>query len=295
MSKKPVQKGNEVETTGHTWDGIEEYNNPLPKWWVYIFYACIVWGIGYSIAYPAWPGLKDSTAGLIGFSTRGDVAKDIAEHQEKLGPINAKLESAELTGITSDPELSAYAVSAGSAVFKTWCAQCHGSGAAGAKGYPNLLDNDWLWGGDIEAIHTTISHGIRNEDDPDARYSQMPAFGDDYLEPEEIEAVVNYTMTLSGQEPKDASLVDAGQEVFLNVCTACHAEDGTGDRMQGAPNLTDAIWLYGGDYDAIKETVTYSRFGVMPPWSQDASEAGRLTEAQIRAVAVYVHQLGGGE
>ena len=295
MSKKPVQKGNEVETTGHSWDGIEEYNNPLPKWWVWIFYACIIWGIGYTIAYPAWPGLKDSTAGLIGFSTRGNVAADIAEQQEKLGPINAKLEAAELTEITSDPELQGYAVSAGSAVFKTWCAQCHGSGAAGAKGYPNLLDNEWLWGGDIEAIHTTISHGIRNEDDPEARYSQMPAFGDDYLSDEQIDAVVNYVMDLSGQEPRDPSMVEAGQEVFLNECTACHAEDGTGDRMQGAPNLTDAIWLYGGDYDTLKDTVTYSRFGVMPPWSAEASEAGRLTEAQIRAVAVYVHQLGGGE
>ena len=295
MSKKPVQKGNQVETTGHSWDGIEEYNNPLPKWWVYIFYACIVWGIGYSIAYPAWPGLKEATPGLIGFSTRGNVAADISEHQEKLGPINAKLEAAELTEITSDPELQGYAISAGSAVFKTWCAQCHGSGAAGAVGYPNLLDNDWLWGGDIEEIHTTISHGIRNEDDGDARFSEMPAFGDDYLEPQDIASVVNYVMTLSGQEPNDAALVEAGAEVFEVECSACHAEDGTGDRAQGAPNLTDAIWLYGGDYDTLIETVTYSRKGVMPPWSAEASEAGRLSEAQIRAVAVYVHQLGGGE
>ncbi len=229
------------------------------------------------------------------FSTRGNVAEDIAEQQEKLGPINAKLEAAELTEITTDPELQGYAVSAGSAVFKTWCAQCHGSGAAGAEGYPNLLDNDWLWGGDIEAIHTTISHGIRNEDDDDARFSEMPAFGDDYLSEEEIDSVVNYVMTLSGQAPNDASLVSAGAEIFDAECSACHAEDGTGDRMQGAPNLTDAIWLYGGNYDALKETVTYSRYGVMPPWSKEASEAGRLTEAQIRAVAVYVHQLGGGE
>ncbi|MCW8843270.1 MAG: cytochrome-c oxidase, cbb3-type subunit III [Rhodobacteraceae bacterium] len=295
MSKKPVQKGKEVETTGHSWDGIEEYNNPLPKWWVYIFYVCIIWAIGYTIAYPAWPGIKEATPGLLGFSTRGNVAEDIAEQQEKLGPINAKLEAAELTEITTDPELQGYAVSAGSAVFKTWCAQCHGSGAAGAEGYPNLLDNDWLWGGDIEAIHTTISHGIRNEDDDDARFSEMPAFGDDYLSEEEIDSVVNYVMTLSGQAPNDASLVSAGAEIFDAECSACHAEDGTGDRMQGAPNLTDAIWLYGGNYDALKETVTYSRYGVMPPWSKEASEAGRLTEAQIRAVAVYVHQLGGGE
>lgn len=288
MSKKPVQKGNQIETTGHSWDGIEEYNNPLPKWWVYIFYACIVWGIGYTIAYPAWPGIKGATAGVLGYSTRGEVAAEIDRVNESLAPINAKLEAAELTAITSDAELNGYAISAGAAVFKTWCAQCHGSGAAGAVGYPNLLDNDWLWGGDIEAIHTTVSHGIRNEEDDDARFSEMPAFGDDYLEDEQIEAVVNYVMSLSG-DAKDASLVADGAVVFADECSACHMEDGTGDRAQGAPNLTDAIWLFGGDYDAIKETVTYSRAGVMPNWNT------RLTEAQIRAVSAYVHQLGGGE
>lgn len=288
MSKKPVQKGNQVETTGHSWDGIEEYNNPLPKWWVYIFYACIVWGIGYTIAYPAWPGIKGATAGVLGYSTRGEVAAEIERVNTSLAPINAKLEAAELTAITSDAELNSYAISAGAAVFKTWCAQCHGSGAAGAVGYPNLLDNDWLWGGDIEAIHTTVSHGIRNEEDEDARFSEMPAFGDDYLEDEQIEAVVNYVMSLSG-DAKDASLVADGAVVFADECSACHMDDGTGDRAQGAPNLTDAIWLFGGDYDSIKETVTYSRAGVMPNWNT------RLTEAQIRAVSAYVHQLGGGE
>lgn len=288
MSKKPVQKGNQVETTGHSWDGIEEYNNPLPKWWVYIFYACIVWGIGYTIAYPAWPGIKGATAGVLGYSTRGEVAAEIERVNTSLAPINAKLEAAELTAITSDAELNSYAISAGAAVFKTWCAQCHGSGAAGAVGYPNLLDNDWLWGGDIEAIHTTVSHGIRNEEDEDARFSEMPAFGEDYLEDEQIEAVVNYVMSLSG-DAKDASLVADGAVVFADECSACHMDDGTGDRAQGAPNLTDAIWLFGGDYDSIKETVTYSRAGVMPNWNT------RLTEAQIRAVSAYVHQLGGGE
>ncbi|MCP9482859.1 cytochrome-c oxidase, cbb3-type subunit III [Shimia sp. CNT1-13L.2] len=288
MSKKPVQKGNQIETTGHSWDGIEEYNNPLPKWWVYIFYACIVWGIGYTIAYPAWPGIKGATAGVLGYSTRGEVAAEIDRVNESLAPINAKLEAAELTAITSDAELNGYAISAGAAVFKTWCAQCHGSGAAGAVGYPNLLDNDWLWGGDIESIHTTVSHGIRNEEDEDARFSEMPAFGDDYLEDEQIEAVVNYVMSLSG-DAKDASLVADGAVVFADECSACHMDDGTGDRAQGAPNLTDAIWLFGGDYDSIKETVTYSRAGVMPNWNT------RLTEAQIRAVSAYVHQLGGGE
>jgi len=288
MSKKPVQK-QDPETTGHSWDGIEEFNNPLPKWWVWVFYICIVWGIWYSIAYPAWPGLTGATAGYKGFSTRANVAADIAAVEESNAAINERLASAELTEISADAELNGYAISAGSAVFKTWCAQCHGSGAAGAKGYPNLLDDSWLWGGTIEDIHTTVSHGIRNEEDDDARYSEMPAFGrDELLETAQIDEVVNYVMSLSG-EPQDASKVEAGAVVFEENCAACHAEDGTGDIYQGAPNLTDAIWLYGGDYATLTETVTNSRYGVMPPWS------GRLTEAQVRAVSLYVHQLGGGE
>jgi cytochrome c oxidase cbb3-type subunit 3 len=293
MTNKSKKFEGDPKTTGHTWDGIEEFDNPMPRWWLWVFYATIIWGIGYTIAYPAWPGVSKATAGLVGWSSRGDVVEDLQVAEDKLAPINAKLEAAELTAIAADPELGPYAVSAGAAVFKTWCAQGHGSGAAGAKGYPNLLDNDWLWGGDIESIHYTISHGIRNEDDDDARYSEMPAFGE-LLEKEEIEQVVNFVMSLSG-EAQDASLVEAGAVVFEDNCSACHMEDGTGDREQGAPNLVDAIWLYGGDYASIKETVTYSRYGVMPPWSQEASSAGRLTEAQIRAVAAYVHQLGGGE
>lgn len=287
MAKPPKKTKDDPRTTGHQWDGIQEFDNPMPRWWLWTFYVTIIWAIGYSIAYPAWPGVKSATAGLMGYSTRGNVAKDIARVEASNEVINTRLASADLNSISSDPELSGYATSAGSAVFKTWCAQCHGSGAAGAVGYPNLLDNDWLWGGDIESIHTTIKHGIRNEDDPDARYSQMPAFGD-ILARDEIEQVVNYVMSLS-QEPQDPTLVQAGETVFMDNCAACHGEDATGDRDQGAPNLTDAIWLYGGNYKTIKETVQYSRFGVMPHWSE------RLSAAEIAAVASYVHQLGGGE
>ncbi len=295
MTKKSEIKKGDPETTGHSWDGIEEFNNPLPRWWVWVFYATIVWGVIYTIAYPAWPLVNSATAGVMGWSTRANVAAEIAAAEEANAAINERLASVELASIADDAELSTYAVSAGSAVFKTWCAQCHGSGAAGAKGYPNLLDDAWLWGGDIENIHYTISHGIRNEDDPDARYSEMPAFGrDELLSGEEIDQVVNYVMSLSG-EPQDASLVEAGAEVFSYNCAACHGEDAQGDNLQGAPNLADAIWLYGGDYDTIHNTVYYSRFGVMPPWSEEASPAGRLSEAEIRAVATYVHQLGGGE
>lgn len=278
----------DYETTGHTWDGIKEYNKPLPKWWLWTFYITIIWGIGYTIAYPAWPGLKDSTAGMLGYSTRGEVAAEIEAFEEANAPMNDKLASVELASIGDDAELYGYAVSSGAAVFRTWCAQCHGSGAAGAKGYPNLLDDAWLWGGTMEDIHLTISHGIRNEEDPDARYSEMPKFGE-ILETAEIEQVVNFVMNMSGAEPADASKVEAGAVVFADNCAACHAEDGTGDIYQGAPNLTDAIWLYGGDYDTLMDTVTNSRFGVMPPWTD------RLSEAEIRAVSTYVHQLGGGE
>ncbi len=287
MAKKPEKRHGDPDTTGHEWDGIEEFNNPLPRWWLWTFYATILWGVGYTIAYPAWPGISSATAGVMGWSTRANVAADIAQAEEANAAINARLAEVELTEISTDPDLSGYATSAGAAVFKTWCAQCHGSGAAGAKGYPNLLDNDWLWGGDIENIHLTVKHGIRNEEDPDARYSEMPAFGD-ILEKDEISAAANYVMSLSG-DPQDATKVDAGQTVFGENCASCHGDAGLGDRDQGAPNLADAIWLYGGDYDSLTQTITYSRYGVMPPWST------RLSEAEIRAVSAYVHQLGGGE
>ena len=287
---KPVKKfDDDPNTTGHVWDGIEEFDNPMPRWWLWTFYATIIWGVIYSIAYPAWPLVNSATAGVFGWSTRGDVAAEIAAVEEANAPMNAKLEEVELAAIATDPELAGYAASSGAAVFKTWCAQCHGAGAAGAKGYPNLLDDDWLWGGSVEDIHMTISHGIRNEESDEARYSEMPAFGrDELLEKEEIDQVVNYVMSLSG-EAQDASKVAAGAEIYADNCASCHMDDGTGDRSQGAPNLADAIWLYGGDYAALTETVNNARYGVMPSWNN------RLTEAQVRAVTTYVHQLGGGE
>lgn len=290
MSKKAPEKlKGDPDTTGHVWDGIEEFNNPLPRWWLWALYISIVWAILYSIAYPAWPMISRATPGLLGWSTRGDVEADIAAVKEANSAINTRLVETELTAVSADANLNNYAVSSGSAVFMTWCAQCHGSGAAGAVGYPNLLDDDWLWAGDIEAIHTTVTHGIRTENDDDARYSEMPAFGrDEILEKAEIAQAVNFVMSLSG-EAQDASQVAAGAVVFEDNCAACHAEGGTGDREQGAPDLTDAIWLYGGDYDTLVKTVSDSRFGVMPNWNT------RLSEAQLRAVSLYVHQLGGGE
>ena len=292
MCAKQVKKAEkEVQTTGHSWDGIEEYDNPMPRWWVWVFYACIVWGIGYSIAYPAWPLIHGATQGLLGPTLRTEVVAEIARFDEANAPIKAKLNAADLASIPGNDELKTYAISAGASVFKNNCAQCHGSGAAGAqgKGYPNLLDNDWLWGGDMEAIHTTIAHGIRNTTDGDARYSQMPSFGKDgILEKAQIDDVVEHVLQISGQD-HDAAMAEAGATVFAENCAACHGDAGMGNRDFGAPNLTDAIWLYGGDRKTLVQTVTYSRFGVMPAWNV------RLSEDEIRSVATYVHSLGGGE
>ena len=292
MCAKQVTKApKEVQTTGHSWDGIEEFNNPLPRWWVWTLYLTIVWAIVYTIFYPAWPLLTGHTQGIYGPQERAAVVAEIKRFDDANGPIKAKLVAADLAAIPADDELKTFAVSAGASVFKNNCAQCHGSGAAGVqgKGYPNLLDDDWLWGGDIESIHTTVAHGIRNTTDADARYSEMPKFGvDGLLEPVQIEQVVQYVLQISGQE-HDAAMAGEGAVVFTDNCAACHGEDGKGDRAQGAPNLTDAVWLYGGDVDTLNNTVTYARFGVMPNWNQ------RLSEDEIRAVAVYVHGLGGGE
>ncbi|MFN5995831.1 MAG: cytochrome-c oxidase, cbb3-type subunit III [Paracoccaceae bacterium] len=291
MAKPLKKEPRQVETTGHQWDGIEEYNNPLPRWWVWVFYATIVWGIGYTIAYPAWPLITGATPGLLGASTRADVAVEIAAVDKDNAAIKAKLVAADLNAIGADPELATFAENAGAAVFRTNCATCHGSGAAGfeGKGYPNLLDDDWLWGGTMEDIHLTITHGIRNTTDADARYSEMPKFGTDgILDETQIAQVSEHVLAISGQE-HDAALAAEGAVLFTDNCAACHMEDGSGDRAQGAPKLTDAIWLYGGSREAIVQTVTKARFGVMPNWNT------RLSEDEIRAVAFYVHGRGGGE
>jgi cytochrome c oxidase cbb3-type subunit 3 len=292
MSAKPVKKvPGQVETTGHEWDGIEELNNPLPRWWLWTFYACIFWALIYSILYPAWPLINGATPGLLGYSTRANVAAEMQRFNEQTAPMREKLVASSLDEIQADPQLVQFATDAGAAVFRTNCSQCHGSGAAGvqAGGFPNLLDDDWLWGGTLDDIVLTVSHGIRNTTDPDARYSEMPAFGrDELLEPAQIDAVVQYVMSLTGAA-EDPALVAEGQTIFADNCASCHGENGQGDRAQGSPNLTDAIWLYGGDKETLTETVTNARFGVMPAW------AGRLSESDIRSVAVYVHGLGGGE
>tara|TARA_R110000764_G_scaffold62196_2_gene132393 strand:- start:416 stop:1279 length:864 start_codon:yes stop_codon:yes gene_type:complete len=287
MSKRKTDEVTGVETTGHSWDGIEELNNPLPRWWLWTLYLCIIWAIGYTIAYPAWPMISGATQGVMGWSTRANVAAEITAHEAANAELVTQLVAADMPTLPQDADLNRYAIARGGAVFRANCSQCHGSGAAGAKGYPNLLDDDWLWGGDIDAIMTTVRHGIRNTLDDDARYSAMPAFGD-MLEPAEIDAVVEHVVSLSSSD-FDAALAAQGATVFADNCASCHGDAGLGNREMGAPNLADAIWLYGGDRATLHTTVEQARFGVMPPWGP------RLKEADIRAVSAYVHSLGGGE
>ena len=287
MTEKDPVTG--METTGHEWDGIKELNTPLPKWWLYIFYATVVWSIGYWIVYPAWPGLTGYTKGVLGHSDRIAVAEAIDEARAAQSEWRDRIAVASVDEIIADPELLGFAQAGGRSAYAVNCSQCHGQGAAGFVGYPNLNDDAWLWGGQPEQIYLTIKHGIRNDDDPDARWSQMPAYGtDQILGREEIGSVVEYVLAMSGQE-HDAGQLEQGQVIFEEQCAACHLQSGEGNYDLGAPNLTDAIWLYGGNRDAITETVTYSRFGVMPAWGL------KLDDVTVKQLAAYVHTLGGGQ
>lgn len=286
-----AKKKPDAAKTGHSWDGIEEYDNPMPRWWLWSFYVCIIWAVIYMILYPAWPLVSAATSGVLGYSSRAQVAGEIARADAANQVWYDRLMATDLEAIADDPELQRFAVNAGAAVFRAQCSQCHGAGAAGvqAGGFPNLLDDEWMWGGTIDDIVTTVSYGIRNETHPDARYSQMPAFGrDELLTSDEIDQVVNHVLNISGQA-HDAALAAAGAEVFDYNCSSCHGVDGEGDVFVGAPPLNNAVWLYGGSAENVHDTVMNARFGIMPSFS------GRLSDAQIRAVGAYVHQLGGGQ
>jgi cytochrome c oxidase cbb3-type subunit 3 len=278
-----------TSTTGHEWDGIKELNTPLPRWWLYTFYATVIWAIGYTIAFPAWPMLTAATPGLLGYSSRANLADQLAAGHAAQKASLDKIAAMSVDDILKDPTLLAFAQAGGAAAFKVNCVQCHGAGAAGSIGYPNLNDDDWLWGGTPDAIYVTLKNGIRYTANPDTRDSLMPSFGaDGILTPAQIGEVASYVMSLSGAKA-DAAQAEAGQQTFAENCAACHGEDGKGNRELGAPNLTDKIWLYGGDFDTVKAQIVKPRQGVMPGWTH------RLDDATIKQLAVYVHTLGGGE
>ena len=276
-------------TTGHQWDGIKELNTPLPRWWLLTFYATIIWAIGYWIAYPAWPLVSSYTTGVLNWSSRSAVAVELANLEKIRGEKMAALGSASLADIEKDPALLALARARGKTVFGDNCAPCHGSGATGAKGYPNLNDDDWLWGGTLDQIMQTIQYGVRSGH-PKTHESAMLAFGKEgVLKPEQIVAVANYVRSLSGLPTAPGYDAAAGAKIFADNCAACHGDKGQGNQELGAPNLTDKIWLYGSDEATIIETITNGRSGVMPAW------VDRLDPSTIKVLAVYVHSLGGGK
>ncbi len=276
-------------TTGHEWDGIKELNTPLPKWWLYTFYGTVIWGLAYTVAYPAWPLLSGATPGLLGYSSRAEVAETIETAKAGQKANLDKIAATNVEDILKDEQLLAFARAGGAAAFKVNCVQCHGSGAAGSVGYPNLNDNDWLWGGSPDAIYVTLKNGIRYTMNAETRDSLMPAFGaDGILNPEQIAQVANYVVSLSGGEA-DAAKAEAGKPLYAENCASCHGDTGQGVRDFGAPNLADKIALYGNDVAAVTAQVTKPRHGVMPGWTH------RLDDATIKQLAVYVHSLGGGE
>ena len=276
-------------TTGHAWDGIKELNTPLPRWWLWTFYATILWSIGYWVVYPAWPLINGYTAGILGYSTRANLAVELTNLEKLRGAKLAALGEAPLAEIEKDPALLAFARARGRVVFADNCAPCHGSGGAGAKGYPNLNDDDWLWGGSLDQIMQTIEFGARSGH-AKAHEGNMLAFGKDgILKKDEIVKVANYVRSLSGLPTRKELDLAAGQKIFAENCASCHGEQGKGNTELGAPNLTDKIWLYGSDEATIIETITNGRGGVMPAWG------GRLDPATIKAITVYVHSLGGGQ
>jgi cytochrome c oxidase cbb3-type subunit 3 len=288
MTRREVDEHTGTETTGHEWDGIKELNTPLPLWWVWVFYATVLFAVGYWVLMPAWPGLTDYSKGVLGHSDRVNVAEDLKALEQSRGVHWQKLSGVSLKDVEHDPDLLEFAMVAGKAAFGDNCAGCHGAGGQGARGYPNLNDDVWIWGGSLDEIHKTISAGVRSTS-PDTRVSQMPAFGrEGILTSAQISDATEHVLTLSNRSSdKEASL--RGETVFKEQCAACHGDRGKGNRELGAPDLTDQDWLYGGDRHAIYQSIWNARGGVMPTWQ------GRLDDETIRALSVYVHSLGGGE
>ncbi|MFN4113985.1 MAG: cytochrome-c oxidase, cbb3-type subunit III [Sphingomonadaceae bacterium] len=285
MANKRIDQPTGTETVGHEWDGIEELNTPLPRWWLWTFYLTIFWAIAYVIAYPAWPLINKGTEGMLGWTSRGQLAKELSAAEMARSGLREQIAATDIEKLVGQPELLQQAMAGGAAAFKIHCAQCHGAGGGGLPGgFPNLADDEWLWGGDLKAIEYTLTHGIRQHDDPATRQSAMPAF-DGVFDQNQLNAVVDHVLSLSGKGPANA----AGAEIYTTNCAVCHGPAGEGDRVQGAPTLSNAIWLYGSSRTEVANQILRPRMGVMPRW------ADKLDAPTIRMLAVYVHSLGGGE
>ncbi len=274
-----------TDTTGHEWDGVKELNTPLPTWWVYTFWATVVFAVVYCVLYPAIPSLSGHTEGMLAYTNRKALTQELAQQAGERGKFVERIRAASLADIKKDPELFNFAAAGGRSAFQTNCMQCHGSGGAGNAGYPNLVDDDWLWGGSLEQIHQTIAFGVRNANEK-SRQALMPRFGaDSILSPAQVSAVTDYVLSLSGR----ATATAEGAKAYAENCLSCHQAGGKGNPEVGAPNLADGIWLYGGDRASIYKSIFASHAGSMPAWGE------RLDPATLKMLAIYVHSLGGGK
>ncbi len=285
MANKRIDQPTGTETVGHEWDGIEELNTPLPRWWLWTLYATILWGIGYVIAYPALPMITKGTEGLLGWSSRGQLAEEMTAADLAKVSVGERIAAVDVTKLSANPELMQQARAGGAAAFKVNCVQCHGSGAAGNQelGYPNLNDDDWLWGGTMEDIEYSIRHGIRQAS-AEERQGAMPAF-EGMFDSAQLTALVSHVRSLSGMDKANA----AGAVIFQENCAVCHGAGGEGTRELGAPRLNDAIWLRGKSAEAIRAQILNPKMGAMPAWGE------RLDPVTVKMLTAYVHSLGGGE
>ena len=255
-------------TTGHSFDGIEEYDNPLPKWWFYLFIGTCVFSLGYLALYPGLGNFK----GLLGWTQHNQWEAEVQQAEAKYGEIYAQYGDTPIVELAQDED----AMKMGQRLFANNCAVCHGSAGRGSIGFPNLTDDDWLYGGEPDTLIQTITHG---------RQGAMPAKGFmPTMDAEQVNQVVNYVLSFSDRA-QDAAAAEAGAQIFGQACAACHGQDAKGNQGMGAPNLTDNTWLYGSTYDRIAETVTHGRQNLMP------AQKDRLSEDQIHILAAYVYSL----
>lgn len=276
-------------TTGHEWDGLQELNRPLPKWWVYLLYATILWAIGYCVLYPSFPGIRGYLHGTLGYSQRAKVDADVRALAQQRSVYMDKIKAMSYEDIRKDPQLLAVAQTAGRITFANNCQPCHGAGGGGQPDYPALAAGNWLWGGKLAEIQQTITYGVRSGLE-EARGTQMPKFGvDGTLKPDEIQQVADFVYIELFGNPMPGKDTSAGKQIFADNCVECHGEKGQGNREKGGPKLASKAHLHGDTRDLIVRQVTNPHMGVMPNWNT------RLDEATIKSVALYVHGLGGGE
>ena len=287
-TNREIDQMSGTETTGHEWDGIKELDTPMPRWWLWTFYACIIWAVAYWFIYPAWPtlsgeGERGGTVGSSNWTQYRQLEESQGEIMARRARYQSQFDTSTFEDIQKDAALSAFAMAGGKSAFGDNCATCHGTGGAGASGYPNLNDDDWLWGGSMDDIYQTIRYGVRANHN-DTRDSEMPAFGD-ILEPAEISQIADFVVATAA----GSATSEDGLTLYSDNCASCHGETLAGERDFGAPNLADALWLYSGSADEIVAQIRKPKHGMMPAWES------RLSPSTIRQLTLYVHSLGGGE